>query len=306
VVWVSCPVVGGSMEPRIFGPLDAVRLTPLTDRTRGKPEITVGLIDGPVFLTHPDLAGQNIKEVPGKLRGTCARAESTACLHGTFVAGILCARRGSAAPAICPDCTLLVRPIYSEIDPANGDMPSARPEELAEAVVDCVNAGARVLNLSSVLTEPSPRGSQDLGQALDYAASRGVIVVAAAGNQGLVGNSVITRHPAVVPVAACDLRGQPLSESNLGRSIGRRGLMAPGLGVTSLGTDGRPQVSGGTSVAAPFVTGTIGLLWSEFPRADTARIRLAVLQAWSARRRTVAPPMLDAWAAHQTLSSTRT
>jgi subtilisin family serine protease len=292
------------VKTQAIGPLDVVRLRPLTDRTSGRPEITVGLIDGPVFLSHPDLAGQNLKEVPGRLLGTCARADSAACLHGTFVAGILCARRGSAAPAICPGCTLLVRPIYSETDPATGDMPSATPEELAEAIVDCVNAGARVLNLSSVLTEPSTRGSRDLGQALDYAASRGVIAVAAAGNQGLVGNSVITGHPAVVPVAACDLRGRILSESNLGRSIGRRGLMAPGVGVTSLGTDGGPQTSGGTSVAAPFVTGTITLLWSEFPRADTAHIRLAVLQAWSARRRTIAPPLLDAWEAYQTLSST--
>ena len=130
--------------------------------------------------------------------------------------------------------------------------------------------------------------------------------MAAAGNQGLVGNSAITRHPAVIPVAACDLQGRPLSESNLGRSIGRRGLMAPGVGITSLGTDGGPQTSGGTSAAAPFVTGTIALLWSEFPRADTAQIRLAVLQIWSARRRTIVPPVLDVWAAYQTLSSTAT
>ena len=143
------------METQIIGPLDVVGLTPLADRTGGRPEITVGLIDGPVFLTHPDLAGQNIEEVPGKLRGTCARADSAACLHGTFVAGILSARRGSAAPAICPGCTLLIRPIYSETDPATGDMPSATPEELAQAIIDCVNAGARVLNLSSVLAEPS-------------------------------------------------------------------------------------------------------------------------------------------------------
>jgi subtilisin family serine protease len=292
------------METQIIGSLGAVQLMPLMGRTGGRPEVAVGLIDGPVFFTHPDLAGQAIEEVPGKLRGTCARADSAACLHGTFVAGILCAQRGSAAPAICPGCTLLVRPIYPETNPAAGDMPSATPEELAEAISDCVNAGARVLNLSSTLANPSSRGSRQLGQALDYAASRGVIVVAAAGNQGLVGSSVIIRHPAVIPVAACNLQGRPLSESNLGRAIGRRGLMAPGMGITSLGTNGRPQISGGTSAAAPFVTGTIALLWSEFPRADTTLIRLAVLQAWSARRRTIVPPLLDAWAAYQTLSTT--
>jgi hypothetical protein len=295
---------GGQMKTQTISPLDVVRLTPLTARTDGRPEITIGLIDGPVLLNHPSLAGQNIQEVPGKLRGTCARAESAACLHGTFVAGILSARRGSTAPAICPGCSLLIRPIYSEIDPVTGDMPTATPEELAEAIIDCVNAGARVLNLSSVLTEAFSRGSRKLGHALDYAASRKAIVVAAAGNQGAIGSSIIIRHPAVVPVTACDLQGQLLSASNLGRSIGTRGLMAPGIGVTSLGTDGGPQISGGTSVAAPFVTGTIALLWSEFPRMDTVHIRLAILQAWSVWRRTITPPLLDAWAAYQTLSST--
>ena len=95
-----------------MGALDAVQLTPLMDRTSGRAAIKVGLIDGPVFLTHPDLAQKNIQEVPGKLRGTCSRVQSAACLHGTFVAGMLCARRGSVAPAICPGCTLLVRPIF--------------------------------------------------------------------------------------------------------------------------------------------------------------------------------------------------
>jgi len=65
----------------------------------GRPEISVGLIDGPVLLTHPELSSENIREVSWKLRGTCARSDSIACKHGTFVAGILLAKRGSAAPS---------------------------------------------------------------------------------------------------------------------------------------------------------------------------------------------------------------
>jgi subtilisin family serine protease len=191
-------------ESHLMGPLDVVQITELMSRTSGRPEIRVGLIDGPVLVAHPDLANQYIQEVPGGLRGTCARAESAACLHGTFVAGMLCARRDSAAPGICPNCTLLVRPIFSETNPANGDMPSATPEELAAAIIDCVNAGARVLNLSAALAQPSSKGEWDLQQALGYAASRGAISVAAAGNQGMLGSSAITRHPSVIPVAACD------------------------------------------------------------------------------------------------------
>jgi len=286
-----------------MGPLDFVRLPELMHRTSGRPEIRVGLIDGPVLLTHPGLAGQSLHEVPGHLSGTCASAKSVACMHGTFVAGILVARRGSSAPAICPGCTLLVRPIFAETNSTNGDMPSATPEELGQAIEDCTNAGARVLNLSAALMHPSAKGQRQLEQALDYAASHGVISVAAGGNQGTLGSSAITRHPSVIPVAACDSGGRPLRESNLGSSIGRRGLMAPGQGITSLGTKGEPQTLGGTSAAAPFVTGAVALLWSEFPSARASQIKLAITQAGSVRRRTVAPPVLNAWAAYQILSS---
>jgi subtilisin family serine protease len=275
------------------------------NRTSGRPEIRVGLIDGPVLVAHPDLATENIQEVPGNLQGTCASAKSAACLHGTFVAGMLLARRGSSAPAICPECTLLVRPIFSETSSANGDMPSATPEELAQAITDCTKAGARVLNLSAALAQPSSKGERLLEQALDYAAARQVISVAAAGNQGTLGSSAITRHPSVIPVAACDFEGKPLRESNLGSSIGRRGLMAPGDGITSLGTNGKPKTFGGTSAAAPFVTGTIALLWSEFPRAGAAEIRLAVTGCGRQPRKALVPRLLDAWAAYQVMSSTR-
>jgi subtilisin family serine protease len=273
------------------------------DRASGRPEINVALIDGPVILTHPDLAGRSIREVPGRLHSACSRTESAACLHGTFVAGVLCARRGSNAPAICPDCTLLVRPIFSEVNSANGAMPGATAKELAEAIIDCVQAGARVLNVSAAVLQSTSKGEKDLAQALDYAASRGVIAVAAAGNQGTLGSSAVTRHPSVIPVAACDSRGRPLDESNLGSSIGRRGLLAPGVGITSLGANGRPQTLSGTSAAAPFVTGAVALLWSLFPRAAASEIKLAITRAGRSLRGAIVPPLLDAWAAYQAMEA---
>jgi len=253
-------------------------------------------------MTNPDLGDAHIREVPGRLTGICARASSAACQHGTFVAGVLAAKRNSQAPAICPDCTLLVRPIFTETSLGNGEMPNATPGELAAAILDCLNAGARVLNLSVALAEPSTKGQRDLEGALDQAAERGVLVVAAAGNQGTLGSSAITRHPWVIPVAAYDQGGRPLESSNLGRSIGRRGLGAPGHGVTSLGAGGSPLTLGGTSAATPFVTGTIGLLWSAFPTVCAREVKWAVIVAPTARR-TVVPPLLDAWAAFHVLAT---
>jgi subtilisin family serine protease len=186
--------------------------------------------------------------------------------------------------------------------PTGGSMPSATPEELAAAIRDCVNAGARVINLSLGLTRPSINGERALEEAFDQALARGVIVVAAAGNQGTLGSSAITRHPWVIPVVACDDRGRPTNDSNLGGSIGRRGLSALGAGVTSLAVEGEPLTLGGTSVAAPFVTGAIALLWSEFSGASAAQIKLAVTQGSMRRRTSVVPPLLDVEAAYRALS----
>jgi len=289
-----------------MNPLDLVKLTALMELTEGRPEITVGLIDGPVTVNHPDLIGGNIREIPGRVGGTCTQNSSSACMHGTFVAGILCGRRSSVAPAICPNCTLLVRPIFTETTPWNEEMPSATSEELAAAIIDCIETGAHALNLSVALAQPSSKGERNLEQALDHAARRGVIIVAAAGNHGTIGSSTITRHPWVIPVAACDLQSRPINQSNLGNSIGRRGLSAPGDGITSLGAEeDKPLTLGGTSAAAPFVTGTIALLWSEFPAATAAAVKFAVTQAYAPRRTTIVPPLLDAWAAYKFMATGR-
>jgi subtilisin family serine protease len=268
---------------------------PLMGRASGRPEIAIGLIDGPVAADHPDLAAENIREVPGKLPAVCADAGN---------AGILLARRASVAPAICPGCSLLVRAIFSEAPADSEQMPSASAADLADAIIDVIDAGARIINLSVALEGPSSRGGRSLQEALDFALHHGVVVLAAAGNQGAVGGSLITRHPWVIPVVAYDLRGRPMGISNLGTSIGRSGLGAPGEAVTSLGvTD--PLTMGGTSAATPFVTGAVALIWSEFPDATAAAVRSAVTQAAAPRRSTIVPPLLNAWASYRAISNAR-
>jgi subtilisin family serine protease len=280
-------------------PLDLIKLTALMERTSGSPEVKVGLIDGPVVIQHSDLASEHLHEIRGNLGAACTEVNSSACMHGTFVAGILSAKRNSPAPAICPNCTLLIRPIFAEKATGRELIPSATPQELAAAIIECIDAGARVINLSVALAQPSTTAERALEEALNQAVRRGVIVAAAAGNQGTLGSSAITRHPWVIPVVACDFRGRPTNESNLGASIGRRGLTAPGDGITSLSAERQPLTLGGTSVAVPFVTGAIALLWSEFPAATAAQIKLALTQASTPRRASVVPPLLDAGGAHQ-------
>ena len=289
--------------------LQAVRLKGLMAHTQGHASIVIGLIDGPVEHDHPALAAGNLR-VLGSAAG-CKRGDSMACAHGTFVAGILHARRGGAAPGLCPASPLLSRPIFDE---AGGGFPSCDAEELAAAIVDCLAAGARLLNLSVGVLRASPAGERALTEALDSAARRGTLVVAAAGNQGAVGGSVLIRHPAVISVVAADDSGRVANLSNVGMSIGRGGFAAPGDDIESLAPQGRTRRFSGTSVAAPFVTGAAALLWATRPAAPAARIRQALLasrgnssskrNSGGTRRTSIVPPMLDVQAAWDVLRQT--
>ena len=294
------------LDERLWGcmdPLELVCLPALMALTSGRTDLAVGLIDGSVMLDHPDLAAGNVRTIPG-IAGACRDAASASCRHGSFVAAILAARRGAGAPAIAPDCTLLVRPIFSETTPAE-ELMSATPGELAEAIVDCIDAGARVLNLSAAVAGGAIGAEGELRDALQYAARHEVLVVAATGNRGALAGSAITRHPWVIPVVAYARNGLPRAQTNLGRSIGSRGLGAPGEDVESLTPEGESALLAGTSVAAPFVAGAAALLWSVFPNATAVEIKHALLASAPGRRRTIVPPLLDAWGAFELLSNGR-
>ncbi|MCT7355992.1 S8 family serine peptidase [Streptomyces sp. 15-116A] len=254
----------------------------------------IGLIDGRVRTTHPDLADAHVESLVPQDDGRASMPDDAASRHGTSVAGILVARRGSGAPAICPGATLVVRPVFPQ------HSHTVPPDALASAITETADAGARVLNLSLTLAPHASDARGALIEALEYSARRGVIVVAAAGNHGAIGGSVITRHRSVIPVIAYDLQGHPSATSNLGSAIGRHGVGATGAGILSLESGGGLRPFEGTSAAAAIVTGAIALLWSEFPQAAPTDLMLAITRSAS-RPASVVPPLVDAWRAYEAL-----
>jgi len=154
-------------------PLALVKLTELMDRTSGRPDVRVGLIDGPVQAHHPELEGARV-ERPSDGGAACTASNGFACLHGTFITGILVARRGSTAPGICPECTVVLRPIFGRSPQGPGHTPTATPSELATAILECLDAGVRLINLSLALTTRTSSGDRALEDALTRAAGLGV------------------------------------------------------------------------------------------------------------------------------------
>ena len=166
-------------------------------------------------------------------------------------------RRRSSAAGIC----------YSPRHAALSRASRPLPFRAASASRSVSTSACAFLASAWVLSEWSSRSQHQIDQALELAARRGVIVVAAAGNQGMLGSSAITRHRWVIPVVPCDRHVQVLALSNLGgldRSQRPHGARA-----------GHHQPRGGRQAghvqwqqrrrAVRF--GTIALLWSVFPTA---------------------------------------
>jgi subtilisin family serine protease len=288
--------------------LAQTRLLSLMNISCGHPDIRIGMIDGPVDFNHPAFQESRIRTVKDSQLGVCKSASDISCTHGTLVAGILCAKRGVSAPAICPNCKIILNPIFREEDANNTNnkdiiFPSATPEDLANAIIETVDAGAQVINLSLGLSSSSLTVYDKLQQAYDYALHKGVIIVVAAGNQGNIGNISLINHRWLIPVAACDENGVLDSLSNFGASIGNRGLMAPGVNIMSTYPGGQYTRMSGTSFAAPFVTGGIALLWSIFPNATPAAIIHSITTGTSFKRRSIIPPLLNVEAAWNKLKN---
>ncbi|WP_017236479.1 S8 family peptidase [Streptomyces sp. SS] len=279
--------------------VDPARLSALTARTTGRPDVVVGVVDGFVDPGHPDLALQPLRFVGARVPAGDPGAFAG---HGTLVVSALGARPTATTPGLCPGCSFVVRPVPGL------DVPPATPDDLAGALVDVVAAGARVVNLSLALERlPSAGPADDPGvrvllDAVELACRRGVLVVAAAGNDGEIGGSPLVHHPWVIPVVACDDAGRLLPTSTLGRAIGRRGLTAPALPLAFTATGGAARAVTGTSAAAPVVTGAVALLWSLFPGASAEAVRDAITRPRPpARRTSVVPPLLDAAYAYDVL-----
>ena len=221
--------------------------------------ITVAVLDSGVGphaaldesrITRLDLLGEGAGEYNG---------------HGTAVASLI-AGQSSEVVGLAPGVSLLsIRVMDTE---GKGDTFT-----LARGIVDAVDRGAQIINLSLGTYGDSPA----LRQAVEYAVARGVALVAASGNDAVAGVSYPGRYPGVLAVGAVDANGRHLYFSNRGAEVD---LAAPGVGVTAAWPGDEVVGFSGTSAAVPIVSGALAMLLSRDHDLDTAAA-MALLKAYA-------------------------
>lgn len=238
--------------------------------------VVVAMLEkGGVDTGHPALAGA---VDPGTHLDGSGSGTSEPTPHATFVASMMVGQPGQPVPGIAPGATVM---------PINvGD---GRESDLIEGIVYAADHGADVVNISLALgcgslgpIENCPDGLQ---AAADYAESKGVVVVAGAGNNG-DGDEVCTDPanadlwPAVLDTVVSVGGHSPSGEVWL-CSPDRPDvdLLAPAASLLGADAGGGYRIGHGTSYASPLVAGLIAVILAERPDLTPADIR-ALLPQW--------------------------
>lgn len=240
----------------------------------------VAVLDTGVDLSHPDLISRlyvNPGEISGNRRdddgnglvddlhgydfvdrdGTPADGNG----HGTHVAGII--------KAVAPDATILPVRVL-------GSSGAGRSADVAAGIRYAADMGAKIINLSLGGTYSSV-----IDAAIDYAQSRGSLIVAAAGNESAGVPSFPARFSATDSnVLSVGAFGSSSAIAGFSNSVGNSGAVqvdAPGVSIYSTYIGGGYATLSGTSMAAPHVAGLAALALSSNPGLSAQQLRQLIV-----------------------------
>lgn len=258
------------------------------DTTTGSSSVVIAMLDTGVQFNHEDL--QNAHFVAGYDFVNRDSDPTDDDGHGTSVAGVLgaVANNGIDVAGLCWQCSLM--PVKVLDSNGTGDYAT-----LANGITWATDHGADVISMSLV----GASDSSTLHSAVQYAHSRGVVLVSAAGNFGTSAPYYPAAYAEVLGVAGTQTDDTLYSWSDYGSAVK---LAAPGCNYTTLIGSGSANFCG-TSSATPMAAGIVGLLRSAYPNASNAQVEAAVESSAVKIGTTVTCGRVDAAAALTAMSS---
>ena len=236
----------------------------------------VAVVDSGVQADHPDLAG-HIGQGYDVVQGDTTAQDGDG--HGTHVSGIIAAASGNGigVESVAPGATIMPIRVL-------GDDGGGATDDVARGVDYARTHGANVINLSLGSEVPliGATGGDAFDAAVHRAIAAGIVVVAAAGNNGVPVCEQPAAGDGLLCVGAVDKRKQRSFFSSFGSGLG---LVAPGgSGGSATGMPGEDVLStfkgsayealAGTSQAAPHVSGVAALLVARGVRGQAAVKRI--------------------------------
>lgn len=208
--------------------------------------VVIALIDTGVDYNNPDLSS-NILVSEGYDFGDGDEDPMDEHGHGTVMASIICSR-GDVVKGIAPGTKILPLKIAPD---GKGTFES---DALAEAIIYAADKGVDVINMS-LLGDYSP----EVAEAVEYALGKGVVLVAASGNENESSNGFPSNLPGVISVSSVGRKGIPSSFTNFGFSTS---LSAPGESILGYSVGNVVVYVDGTSASSAIVSASIALLLS--------------------------------------------
>lgn len=253
--------------------LTMMNLPAAWQETRGA-GVTVAVIDSGVNPHVSDLAG-SVVTGPDYTGVSTRPSNPDWGVHGTWMASLIAGHGhdggNSGVIGVAPRSTILsIRVIPDRTDPHYGRYSREQEPDiqnsLARGIDYAVGHGAKVISMS--IGYSAPNGA--VKQALAGAYSRGVVVVASAGNSGAPGGtsdgtppeSFPADYPGVISVGAVKQSGAVAGFSSANLSVQ---VAAPGVNVPAQGRDGQYWFVSGTSPACALVAGVAALIKSRYP-----------------------------------------
>lgn len=284
------PGNGGGTTTRQYFPSDQtpwgierVYNNPAVVSTSGGAGVDVAVLDTGVNKAHFDLSRRvaqckDFTPATGTKDGSCKDGNG----HGTHVAGTVLADGGADAKGIygvAPEANLWAYRVC-------GSSGFCWADDIAAAIRTAADLGAEIVSMSL----GSDSQSSLIRDGIDYAVARGVLVVAAAGNDGPTDGSIDYpgAQASVVAVGATNLgdlvpdwSSRGINNGNYIKEAREVEFGAPGVSVESTWNDGSYRVLSGTSMATPHVSGLAAKVWQGSAAATRDRLHLISQDIWT-------------------------